>query len=60
MASVTKIMTGLLAVENTFPTETVTISERAANTGEKEIGTGGGGDRLDGRLVQGAHDPFRE
>jgi serine-type D-Ala-D-Ala carboxypeptidase (penicillin-binding protein 5/6) len=37
MASVTKIMTGLLTVENSFPAETVTISERAANTGEKEI-----------------------
>ena len=37
MASVTKIMTGLLTVEDTFPSETVTISDRAANTGEKEI-----------------------
>jgi len=37
MASVTKIMTGLLALENSFPAEPVTISERAANTGEKEI-----------------------
>ncbi|MGH8952200.1 MAG: D-alanyl-D-alanine carboxypeptidase family protein [Acidimicrobiia bacterium] len=37
MASVTKIMTGLLVVENSFPSEPVTISERAANTGEKEI-----------------------
>jgi serine-type D-Ala-D-Ala carboxypeptidase (penicillin-binding protein 5/6) len=37
MASVTKIMTGLLAVENTSPNELVTISERAAATGEKEI-----------------------
>jgi D-alanyl-D-alanine carboxypeptidase len=37
MASVTKIMTGLLTVENSFPAEQVTISERAAATGEKEI-----------------------
>ena len=37
MASVTKIMTGLLVVENSFPSELVTISDRAANTGEKEI-----------------------
>jgi len=37
MASVTKIMTGLLTVENSFPAEQVTISERAAGTGEKEI-----------------------
>lgn len=37
MASVTKIMTGLLTLENSFETEPVTISERAANTGEKEI-----------------------
>jgi D-alanyl-D-alanine carboxypeptidase len=37
MASVTKIMTGLLTLENSSPTDQVTISERAANTGEKEI-----------------------
>jgi D-alanyl-D-alanine carboxypeptidase len=37
IASVTKIMTGLLTVENSFPAEMVTISERAAGTGEKEI-----------------------
>jgi D-alanyl-D-alanine carboxypeptidase (penicillin-binding protein 5/6) len=37
VASITKIMTGLLAVENSFPAEPVTISERAAATGEKEI-----------------------
>ncbi len=37
IASVTKIMTGLLTVENSSPDEMVTISERAANTGEKEI-----------------------
>ena len=37
IASVTKIMTGLLVVENSFPAEQVTISERAAATGEKEI-----------------------
>ena len=37
IASVTKIMTGLIALENSYPTEPVTISEEAANTGEKEI-----------------------
>jgi len=37
IASVTKIMTGLLVVENSYPAEPVTISERAASTGEKEI-----------------------
>jgi D-alanyl-D-alanine carboxypeptidase len=37
MASVTKIMTGLLAVERSEPDEMVTISQRAADTGEKEI-----------------------
>jgi D-alanyl-D-alanine carboxypeptidase (penicillin-binding protein 5/6) len=37
IASVTKIMTGLLTVENSSPDELVTISERAAATGEKEI-----------------------
>jgi D-alanyl-D-alanine carboxypeptidase len=37
IASVTKIMTGLLTVENSFPAEQVTISNRAAATGEKEI-----------------------
>ncbi len=37
IASLTKIMTGLLAIENTEPGDLVTISERAAATGEKEI-----------------------
>jgi D-alanyl-D-alanine carboxypeptidase len=37
MASVTKIMTGLLAIERSEPTEMVTVSQRAADTGEKEI-----------------------
>jgi serine-type D-Ala-D-Ala carboxypeptidase (penicillin-binding protein 5/6) len=37
MASVTKIMTGLLALENSHPDEMVTVSEKAAATGEKEI-----------------------
>lgn len=37
MASTTKIMTGLLVVENADPDELVTISARAANVGEKEI-----------------------
>ncbi len=37
MASVTKIMTGLLALERSDPKEMVTISNRAAETGEREI-----------------------
>lgn len=37
IASVTKIMTGLLAVERGSMSDPVTISERAADTGEKEI-----------------------
>jgi serine-type D-Ala-D-Ala carboxypeptidase (penicillin-binding protein 5/6) len=37
MASVTKVMTGLLTLEHSFAAETVTVSELAANTGEKEI-----------------------
>ena len=37
MASVTKIMTGLLAIERSEPDEMVTVSQRAADTGEKEI-----------------------
>jgi D-alanyl-D-alanine carboxypeptidase len=37
MASVTKIMTGLLAIERTEPEDLVTVSQRAADTGEKEI-----------------------
>ncbi len=37
MASITKIMTGLIAIENTRPADLVTISETAAATGEKEI-----------------------
>ncbi|MFZ0626252.1 MAG: D-alanyl-D-alanine carboxypeptidase family protein [Acidimicrobiia bacterium] len=37
MASVTKIMTGLLALENSDMSEMVEISNRAAATGEKEI-----------------------
>ena len=38
MASTTKIMTGLLALERSNLTDVVTISSRAANTGEREIG----------------------
>lgn len=37
MASTTKIMTGLLALERADPNEIVTVSARAAGTGEKEI-----------------------
>ena len=38
MASTTKIMTGLLTLENAELSEIVTISSNAAETGEKEIG----------------------
>lgn len=38
MASVTKVMTGLLVVERADFDDTVTVSARAAATGEKEIG----------------------
>ncbi len=38
MASVTKLMTALVVVENTSPDEIVVISESAAATGEAEIG----------------------
>ena len=37
MASITKIMTGLIAIENTEPGDLVTVSDNAAATGEKEI-----------------------
>ena len=37
MASTTKIMTGLLTLERSNPSEIVTVSVRAAATGEKEI-----------------------
>ena len=37
MASITKIMTGLLVIENSEPKEAVVVSARAAATGEKEI-----------------------
>lgn len=37
MASTTKIMTGLLVLENSELDEIVTVSRNAANTGEKEI-----------------------
>lgn len=37
MASTTKIMTGLLTLENADLSEIVTVSTNAANTGEKEI-----------------------
>ena len=38
MASITKIMTGLLVVENSQPADAVVVSARAAATGEREIG----------------------
>ncbi len=38
VASITKIMTGLLAIERGDLADVVTISQRAADTGEREIG----------------------
>lgn len=38
IASITKIMTGLIAIEEGDLSETVVISQRAADTGEREIG----------------------
>lgn len=38
VASITKVMTGLLVVELADPSDVVAVSERAANTGEKSIG----------------------
>jgi serine-type D-Ala-D-Ala carboxypeptidase (penicillin-binding protein 5/6) len=42
IASTTKIMTGLLVIENAGLDEVVTISEEAANTGGQEIGLAAG------------------
>lgn len=38
VASTTKIMTALLAIERGSPDDTVVVSQRAADTGEREIG----------------------
>ncbi len=54
MASTTKIMTGLLAVETGDFEKLVTISQRAANVGEREIGLVPGEEVTLGALVKAA------
>ena len=54
VASTTKIMTGLLAVERGDFEEVVTISQRAADTGEREIGLVPGEEVTLGALVKAA------
>lgn len=61
MASTTKIMTGLLAMERSNLTDVVTISQRAADTGEREIGLVAGeqltmGDLLKAAMIHSAND----
>ena len=54
VASTTKIMTGLLAIERGDFDEVVTISQRAADTGEREIGLVPGEEITLGALVKAA------
>ena len=54
VASTTKIMTGLLALERGDFDEVVTISQRAADTGEREIGLVPGEQVTLGALVKAA------
>lgn len=54
VASTTKIMTGLLAVERGDLEDVVTISQRAADTGEREIGLVPGEQVTLGALVKAA------
>jgi len=54
VASTTKIMTGLLAVERGDFDSVVTISQRAADTGEREIGLVPGEEVTLGALVKAA------
>ncbi len=61
MASVTKIMTGLLVLENAEMTEMVTVSANAAATGEKEIDLVAGetvsvGDLFRALMIHSAND----
>lgn len=61
MASVTKILTAIVVVENTDPDEIVTISSRAADVGESEIGVVQGerwtvGDLLIAMIVRSGND----
>lgn len=54
VASTTKIMTGLLAVERGDFEDVVTVSQRAADTGEREIGLVAGEKVTLGALVKAA------
>lgn len=54
IASTTKIMTGLLAVERGDLDDLVTVSQRAADTGEREIGLVPGEEVTLGALVKAA------
>ena len=61
VASTTKIMTGLLAVEHGDLDEPVIVSQRAADTGEREIGLVAGevvtlGALLKAALIHSGHD----
>lgn len=54
MASTTKIMTALVALENADPSEIVTISQNAADTGEREIDLFAGEQLPLGALIKAA------
>jgi serine-type D-Ala-D-Ala carboxypeptidase (penicillin-binding protein 5/6) len=61
MASVTKIMTAIVVVENVAMSEVVVISDRAADVGESEIGLVAGerwtvGDLLTAMMVRSGND----
>jgi len=61
IASLTKLMTVLLTLERTKPTDVVTIAPAAAAVGESSIGLRGGErltvrDLLEGALIQSAND----
>lgn len=61
MASTTKIMTGIVALENSTPDQTVLVSENAAGIGEAEVGLVAGesvelGPLTTGLLVRSGND----
>lgn len=61
MASTTKIMTGMVAFENSTPQQTVVVSQRAADVGEAEVPLVAGeevqiGSLTTGLLVRSAND----
>ena len=61
MASTTKMMTALIALEESDPETVVTVSNRAADIGEAEIGLIAGeqlpiGDLIDSMIVRSAND----